>query len=336
MYGTTTGLTSGIPSLYVDASTEDEADVPDKPKHDTDRDGTSDDEDTDDDNDGVPDQEDDDDDNDNVPDEKDNDDDNDNVPDDRDTDDDNDNLPDDQDTDDDNDGIPDEDEVIPTPIPIPMPSDDNDTIPADDNDTIPVPTPADDNGTIPIPTPVIRNDTQQNDTQPVGKIPIGTIVVRICERVAGSIRCEVISPEDQAGSRLTCFFNSGNCFFTGGPFYPDRIIVQCIPFPRLGATQELTCSRSDFGYPIIEVGENCEYISGLYTLCKIISPEEFADAYLSCSDPASIRSGSVSCGVNPLDGSFGMHLSCANTNLRPGLENPQQTRCEDITEHVDD
>jgi hypothetical protein len=155
IYGTTTGLTSGIPSFYVGASEEngdDTSDTP-KPKHDTDRDGTSDDEDIDDDNDGVPDQEDDDDDNDNVPD-------------DQDTDDDNDNLPDDQDTDDDNDGISDEDEIIPTPTPIPTPSDDNDTIPADDNDTIPVPTPADDNGTIPIPTPVIRNDTQLNGTQP--------------------------------------------------------------------------------------------------------------------------------------------------------------------------
>ena len=129
MSGTTTGLISYNSSEYAEASVEDvepgdqaegETVAPKKPKHDTDKDGTSDDQDTDDDNDGVHDRDDNDDDNDNVPDEDDNDDDNDKVPDDQDTDDDNDNLPDDQDTDDDNDTIPDEDEDnIPAPTPAP-------------------------------------------------------------------------------------------------------------------------------------------------------------------------------------------------------------------------
>lgn len=147
----------GVEASVADEESTDNTGVPDtpKPKLDTDKDGTSDDEDTDDDNDGAHDRDDTDDDNDNVPDERDDDDDNDQVPDDTDTDDDNDNLPDDQDTDDDNDGIPDEDEDdIPPPTPVPIPAVDNDTIPDDDN------------GTIPTPQPIIRNDTQQNDTQP--------------------------------------------------------------------------------------------------------------------------------------------------------------------------
>jgi YVTN family beta-propeller protein len=129
MSGTATGLISYNSSEYAEASIEDEEpgdqaeeeiDAPKKPKHDTDKDGTSDDQDTDDDNDGAHDRDDTDDDNDNVPDEVDNDDDNDNVPNDQDTDDDNDNLPDDQDADDDNDTIPDEDEDnIPAPTPVP-------------------------------------------------------------------------------------------------------------------------------------------------------------------------------------------------------------------------
>jgi YVTN family beta-propeller protein len=129
MSGIATGLISYNSSEYAEASVEDEEPrnqaeeeivVPKKPKHDTDKDGTSDDQDTDDDNDGAHDHDDTDDDNDNVPDEVDNDDDNDKVPDDQDTDDDNDNLPDDQDADDDNDTIPDEDEDnIPAPPPVP-------------------------------------------------------------------------------------------------------------------------------------------------------------------------------------------------------------------------
>lgn len=160
---TTTGLISDYSQFFnVDASVEDQeptddtntdSDIPNKPKHDADKDGTSDDLDDDDDDDGRPDKRDDDDDDDDIPDERDTDDDNDNVPDDQDTDDDNDNLPDDQDTDDDNDGIPDGDEI---PIPTPLP------IPADDNGTIPVPTPVNDNGTI----PANNNDTQSNATQP--------------------------------------------------------------------------------------------------------------------------------------------------------------------------
>jgi YVTN family beta-propeller protein len=129
MSGTATGLISYNSSEYAEASVEDEESrdqteeeivAPKKPKHDTDKDGTSDDQDIDDDNDGAHDRDDTDDDNDNVPDEVDNDDDNDKVPDDQDTDDDNDNLPDDQDTDDNNDTIPDEDEEnIPAPTPVP-------------------------------------------------------------------------------------------------------------------------------------------------------------------------------------------------------------------------
>jgi YVTN family beta-propeller protein len=129
MSGTATGLISYDSSEYAEASVEDaepgdqaeeEIVAPKKPKHDTDKDGTSDDQDTDDDNDGVHDRDDTDDDNDDVPDEVDNDDDNDKVPDDQDADDDNDNLPDDQDADDDNDTIPDEDEDnIPAPTPVP-------------------------------------------------------------------------------------------------------------------------------------------------------------------------------------------------------------------------
>jgi YVTN family beta-propeller protein len=129
MSGTATGLTFYNSSEYAEASLEDEEqgdqaeeeiDAPKTTKLDTDKDGTSDDQDADDDNDGVHDRDDTDDDNDNVPDEVDNDDDNDKVPDDQDTDDDNDNLPDDQDADDDNDTIPDEDEDnIPAPTPVP-------------------------------------------------------------------------------------------------------------------------------------------------------------------------------------------------------------------------
>jgi YVTN family beta-propeller protein len=125
--GIATGMISSYHQFFDgEASVEDEItgdqaeDAPDNPKHDTDKDGISDDQDTDDDNDGTHDRDDTDDDNDNVPDEVDNDDDNDKVPDDRDTDDDNDNLPDDQDADDDNDTIPDEDEDnIPAPTPVP-------------------------------------------------------------------------------------------------------------------------------------------------------------------------------------------------------------------------
>ncbi|HET6800885.1 MAG TPA: hypothetical protein VFH25_10015, partial [Nitrososphaeraceae archaeon] len=84
MSGTATGLISYNSSEYAEASIEDEEpgdqaeeeiDAPKKPKHDTDKDGTSDDQDTDDDNDGAHDRDDTDDDNDNVPDEVDNDDD---------------------------------------------------------------------------------------------------------------------------------------------------------------------------------------------------------------------------------------------------------------------
>ncbi len=149
-----------------DDTVEDVPDTP-KPKHDNDKDGTSDDQDTDDDNDGAHDRDDTDDDNDNTPDHQDTDDDNDTIPDDTDTDDDNDNLPDDQDTDDDNDTILDEDQDdIPTPTPIPTPADDNATIP-DEDDTIPtpIPTPSDDNGTTPVPIPTDGNATQQNITQ---------------------------------------------------------------------------------------------------------------------------------------------------------------------------
>ena len=143
-YGITTGLTSSYSSFYVDASVEDEVDVPDTSKSDTDKDGITDDQDTDDDNDEIPDG--------------------------QDTDDDNDNVPDDQDTDDDNDGIPDEDEIIPAPaptvdndtIPIPTPAIDNGTVPIDDNGTVPI----DDNGTVPI---------DDNGTLPIddnGTVPI--------------------------------------------------------------------------------------------------------------------------------------------------------------------
>ena len=122
------GIATGMISSYyqffdVEASIEGETprdQAEDTPaKHDTDKDGISDDEDIDDDNDGVHDRDDTDDDNDSIPDEDDNDDDNDNLPDDQDVDDDNDNLPDDQDVDDDNDTIPDEDEdniSAPTPV----------------------------------------------------------------------------------------------------------------------------------------------------------------------------------------------------------------------------
>ena len=77
MSGTATGLISDNSSEYAEASIEDaepgdqaeeEIDAPKKPKHDTDKDGTSDDQDTDDDNDGAHDRDDTDDDNDNVPD----------------------------------------------------------------------------------------------------------------------------------------------------------------------------------------------------------------------------------------------------------------------------
>lgn len=130
-YGTITGLISSYSSFYVEASVEDEKDVPDTSnERDTDNDGIVDDQDTDDDNDGILDE---------------------------------DEVPNSADIDDDNDGIPDEDEVpAPTPVPIP----DNDTIPiptpSDDNGTIL----ADDNDTVPILTPAIGNNTQLNGTVP--------------------------------------------------------------------------------------------------------------------------------------------------------------------------